>query len=326
MKGLCRLAVFLFLGSGLAPAGETVRREIFTNFAPVPLLKETVRDTLSPEGRFVILPDKGAVLVIDQPERVAAAEQAIRSLDLPAPRLELQVGVRTGGSVTRPPAPARDPFSGGLDFPVPMAFAPPRVLIQPNGNYVVIPATPTRFGRRAVGTTLETQALAHTNGSVQLNLRFEQVDFAGFVRYGSPVLPLGAASVLPLQERIPRPLVMGEYLRHAVPGLPVFETTRISTSILVSPARDADTVHLEVLPRVTIAAEHGSPEQTHAFRQYRTKLAVKNGGIATLRAFRDAPDAFNEVFFGDEKHPVGVAELVLKARIVPGASERASPR
>ncbi|RFC43978.1 MAG: hypothetical protein DVB23_002469 [Verrucomicrobia bacterium] len=326
MKIPIHLASVLFLVPGFLPAQEPARREISTNFAPAEVIKSTVQAALSPEGRFVILPEKGSVLVIDQPERIEAAERAIQALHLPDPVLELHVGVRTGGIVPAVAPPAQDPFSGGRDFPVPLEFAPPRVILQPNGQYLVIPATPTRFGRRSVGTTLESNAVANQDGSVQVNLRFEDVQFAGFVPYGSPVLPFGTASLVPLQGRIPRPLAMGDLLRNTVPELPIFETTRISTSIVVAPSRTSGTVQLDLMPQVTISGENGVPDRSHAFREYRTKLALENGEVATVRGFRNAPEAFNEAFFGDEKHPTGKTELVLKGRIVPASKSPVAPQ
>jgi hypothetical protein len=310
-----RAVLLLFFTLGWLHAQEAIRQEIFTNFAPAEVLKPAIQDALSPEGRFVILPEKGTVLVIDQPARITAAREAIQVLKAPEPVLELHVGVRTGGILPVPPAPVADPSAGGRDFLVP----PPRVITLPNGNYVIVPATPTRFGRRSVGTSLESTAIANADGSVHVNLTYQDVEFAGFIPYGSPVLPFGSASAVPMQARLPRPLVMGVFLRSRVPELPVSETTRISTSILVYPQRTAATVQLELLPQVTVIGEHGAQDRPHAFLEYKTKLVLKNGEVVTLRGFRNAPDTFNEAFFGDEEHSTGETELVLKVRIAPDA-------
>ncbi len=317
MKTQLTILLLLTLVCLCLQAQEAIRREIFTNFAPAEVLKPAIQGALSPEGCFVLLPEKGTVLVIDQADHIAAAEKAIADLNTPEPGLELHVGVRTGGVLPLPPSPVADPFVGSRDFLVPTEFAPARIITQADGNYVVIPATPTRFGRRSVGTTLESTAIANADGTVQVNLNYQDVKFVGFIPYGSPVLPFDTASAIPMQERLPRPMVMGTFLRSVLPELPIFETTRISTSILVYPQRTAATVQLELLPQVTVPVEDGAQDHTHLFREYKTKLVLKHGEVASLRGFRNAPDAFNEAFFGDEENPTGKTELVLKGCIVP---------
>jgi hypothetical protein len=315
--------LLIWLVWGWAHAQEPLRQELPANFAAPELIKATVQPLLSPEGRFVILPDKGTVLVIDRPERVAAAAQALQQLQLPDPVLALSLGARTGG-ILPAPAPARsDPFENpvrsGLDFPVPTEFAPPRLFLQPNGSYVVIPATPTRFGRRSTGTTLQTQAFANADGSVSVNLSYENVQFAGFASYGSPVMPFGSATTLPMQPRVPRPTALGPFLKHGAVLVPIFETTRLSTSVAVYPERRGDVIGLQLVPQITVfdAPEKGS-EQLYSFRDYRHKLDLNNRKPTSLRGFQNAPDAFNEAFFGDEENPSGKVEFVLKGRIIPG--------
>jgi len=322
-----RLALLLvWLACGSLCAQEPVRQEISSNFAPAELLKPAIQAVLSAEGRFVILPEKGAVLIIDQPEGVAAAAEAIRNLNVPPPVLELSVGVRTGGVIQANPAPALDPFANpvrsGRDFLFPTELAPPRVMIQPNASYVIIPATPTRFGRGALGTTLESQEFPNPDGSVTMNVSYQNVDFVGFINYGSRVLPFGMTGTIPMQTRLPRPTAIGPFLNNGTVQLPVFDTTRISTSVLVHPERDGNKVSLQLLPQISVSDEKNrAGEQIHQFREFRTKVDLANGKVATLRGFRDAPDTFNEVFFGDEENPTGRTELVLKGRIVPGTPQ-----
>jgi hypothetical protein len=293
--------VFLWLACAGLGAQEPLRQEIPTNFAPAESIKPAILSNLSPEGRFLFLPQKGTVLIIDRPDRVAAVAKAIQALNLPEPQLELNFGVRTGGMI-QPNAPAvPDPFANpvrsGSDFPIPTEFAAPRVVVQPNGSYVVIPATPTRFERRSLGTSMEAQAFRNTDGTVSVNLSYENVEFAGFINYGSPVLAFGVTGTI---------------------QVPVFDTSRISTSVIVYPERKANTVSLQLIPQVTIS-DDGIPasEKIRLFREFRTKVDLENGKLTTLRGFRGAPDAFNEVFFGDEENPTGKVELVIKAQLIP---------
>ncbi|MEQ1843775.1 MAG: hypothetical protein ABL994_25510, partial [Verrucomicrobiales bacterium] len=177
-------------------------------------------------------------------------------------------------------------------------------------------AHPTRFQRMDLGGTSRTQSFPNADGSVTVNVDYQNVEFAGFISYGSPVLPFGLTSTIPMQGRLPRPAVIGPFLNNGTVQLPVFDTTRISTSVVVYPEREGNRVSLQLLPQVSIAT-NDSPtgELIHQFREFRTKVDLENGKVVTLRGFKDAPDAFNEVFFADEKNPTGKTELVLKANL-----------
>ncbi len=326
MRGVVFQCVWLAGAFGWLVAQEPMRQELPTNFAPAELLKPAIQEVLSPDGRFVLLPEKGTVLVIDRMDRIAAAGEAIAGLEFPPPQLELSVGARNGGRIRPVPlAPGNDPFSNttrirsGRDIPFPTAFGAPTVIFNPNGSYVVIPAHPTRFETRNLGVTSTTRSFANPDGSITVNMDYEDVEFAGFINYGSPILPFGTASVIPLQNRLPRPLLLGPFLNNGTVQLPVFDTTRVSTSIVVYPQAEGNRLHLHLMPQVLIQEENSTAEPLlHPFRQFRTQVRMENGKLTTLRGFDNAPPRFNEIFFGDEEHPDGQAELVLKPRVIPG--------
>jgi hypothetical protein len=327
MRQVFPFAGWFLVAMAVAARGQDLpRQELPTRYAPVEKVKAAVQGALSPEGSFVVLPDKGKVLVIDRAERIAAAAAALAALDVPPPALELNLGVRTGGVARpRPAAGAQDPFRqdtrtrSGFDFPVPTDFDPGKVILHPNGSYVVIPATPTRFATRNLGTTQRTQSIANPDGTITVNIDHEEVEFAGFLHYGSPVLPFGTASVIPLQGRLARPLALQPFLHQGGVQVPVFDTTRISTSVLVYPEETDGNLTVFLVPQAEIVQENSAAAPLlHPFRQFRTRVDLTAGQVSAVRGFQGAPPAFNQAFLADEEHPDGLTELVLKGRVVPG--------
>jgi len=207
-----------------------------------------------------------------------------------------------------------------LEFPVPTDFDPGKVILQPNGSYIIIPATPTRFATRNLGTTSRTQAQANGDGTITVNIDHEEVQFAGFVQYGSPVLPFGTSSVVPLQGRLANPLGLQPFLNQGGVQLPVFDTTRISTSILVYPEEADGNLTVYLVPQAEIIQEGSAAAPLlHPFRQFRTRVDLTAGQVSAVRGFQGAPPSFNQAFLADEAHPDGLTELVLKGRVVPGS-------
>ena len=62
----------------------------------------------------------------------------------------------------------------GREVAVPTQYAAPRITQQPDGNYVVQPATPTAFETRRTGVTIDTTGI-------------EETELEGFIDYGSPI-------------------------------------------------------------------------------------------------------------------------------------------
>jgi hypothetical protein len=127
-SGIC-VAIFCLTFSP-STAEEMVRQEIPSRFAPSEMLQGALREVLSPEGRFVILKDKGIILVIDRPEKIFEAAKAVEALDVPAPQIQLNVGVRTGGRAPRVLGPVEAPTG----FPYPTRYLPPRIPRSVTGN------------------------------------------------------------------------------------------------------------------------------------------------------------------------------------------------
>ncbi|NBR47450.1 hypothetical protein EBU02_01110 [bacterium] len=65
----------------------------------------------------------------------------------------------------------------GQEISYPSGYTPARVLSDPTGHSVVVPASPTSFQTRQLGVTIETGTTS----------KFENTELKGFVNYGSPI-------------------------------------------------------------------------------------------------------------------------------------------
>jgi len=319
-----------------AQSGERMRQEIPSRFAPVDLLRPAVKRELSPRGQFVILPEKGSVLVIDHPANLMAAAQAIEDLDIPTPRVQLGFGLETGGKEA---AERRDGFgssgvrrgtrsgSGSVRGPVqsygfapfPTGYLPPRVIRGGTGGFIVVPAHPTGFRWRTVGQRLETRPTLNPDGSITLDIQAENTEFLGFINYGSPILPTATRSVIPVNSGLRN----APAFRSFVPGgvnVPIFETTRISTSVVVYPKVEGASARVHFMPRLTLENEIDGKEEREDLdlNQFRSQVAIRHGDVARVDGFQGAPEEFNELFFAPEDEPEGRTRMVFKARILPG--------
>lgn len=63
----------------------------------------------------------------------------------------------------------------GQEVPVPLDYAPPRVMAEPGGGVVVQPVTPKSFEVRKTGFGIDTRGV------------FKQTELQGFIDYGSPI-------------------------------------------------------------------------------------------------------------------------------------------
>ncbi|MEM7144649.1 MAG: hypothetical protein AAF591_05910 [Verrucomicrobiota bacterium] len=184
MRGVVVILIWVCLGE-VVWGQAVIRQEIPSRFAPGDLIKETMGEVLSPDGRFVILGDKGAILVIDTPDKVMAAAAAMEALDVPAPNVALNLGVRTGGQ-----ARVMGPVNDTTGIPYPTRYLPPRVpssVVGPPGFFPVLPAHPTGFVTRNVGDTMETTPTVNPDGSITLDINMESTQFEGFMACGVPM-------------------------------------------------------------------------------------------------------------------------------------------
>ncbi len=286
----------------------TVKKEIDVAFAPIEAVRPVLKGVLSPQGRFVMLPHQGAVLVIDTPEGVLAAEQALAQAELPPAEVSLDFQFVTG-------LPVREhSLTVAQDVPFPVAFAPPTILVGPDGGIAgFIPATPTKFQRRSLGVVSESSGYLNPDGSVTLDIRTESTGFEGFVQYGSGVFPSGSVGTVPVPGQVGDPLFFAPFINTGGVFLPIVSTTRITTSVVVRPRVGAGVVDLDLMPRLEVKLEGSETEpQQIDLKQFHTVLSVRNQQIGRVGGFLGAEAEFNRRFLGAKEGQDGDTAIVVK--------------
>ena len=309
-----------------AVSETTIKKEIDVGFAPMDLVKPVLQEALSPVGKFVMLPGKGSIMVIDTPEGILSAESALAQADFPRVDVELSFKFVTG-------LPSRSSsIVVAQEVPFPIEYQAPKIIVGPNGVSTVIPATPTKFMKRNIGVTSETLTSINPNGSINLDINTEHTAFEGFINYGSAILPAGTVGTVPIQGPVSNPSFFGPFINSGDIRVPVISTTRISTSVVIKPTVRLGSVHLDMMPRFTIENPDPGGQSPRKpveidIRDYRTVMEVPNGEIGRVYGFSGASDEFNRYFLGaeDSDNP-GRAAIVIRADIKPpGTAAAASP-
>lgn len=309
------VAVAALAGAVSPLAGETVKREIDVAFAPIEAVRPVLEKALSPQGKFVMLANKGAVLVIDTPEGIFAAEQALAQADLPVPDIALDFQFVTG-------IPTRkSSITMAQQVPFPVAFARPTFIVGPNGFVTgVVPATPTKFETRNVGVTSESTSTVNPDGSITIDTRTEASEFEGFIQYGSGVFPAGFVGAVPVPGGAVDPLFFAPFASAAGVSLPILSTTRITTSVVVRPRVQAGVIHLDLMPRLEVAiADSAAEPETIDLKQFHTVLPVRRGELGRVHGFAGADEVFNRHFLGAKDTASGETAILVKAVIRPAA-------
>lgn len=139
------------------------------------------------------------------------------------------------------------------EFIYPTAFAPPQIPTNfgnqgtsivnaaggssTSGAFPVTPTTPTGFGKRNTGVTLDVEPVIGPDGfTIDLTLSPQVVDFDGFINYGSPINTVSTTLGISTQTR----------LTDNVINQPIFSTRKVTTSVSVY---DGSTVILGGLTR-----------------------------------------------------------------------------
>lgn len=300
-------------------AQTTSKKEIDVAFAPIEAVKPVLEKVLSPQGKFVMLANKGAVLVIDTPAGILAAEQAIAAADLPQPEVTLDFQFVTG-------LPTRkSSITMAQEVPFPVAFAPPTIIVGPNGFVTgVVPATPTKFQTRNIGVTSESTSTLNPDGSVTLDLHTESTEFEGFIQYGSGVFPAGAVGAVAVPDQAANPMFFAPFINTGGISLPIIATTRITTSVVVRPRVQSGVVNLDLMPRLEVKIEGSEMEpQQIDLKQFHTVLPVQNGQVGRVHGFTGADEDFNRHFLGAKDPATGDSVIVVKVAIRPAAVEKA---
>lgn len=294
-------------------AEPTLKKEIDVSFAPLEKVKPILEPVLSPQGKFLMLANKGAVLVIDTPGGILAAGQAIAAAQFPPAEVALEFQFVTG-------LPSRKTsLTVGQEVPFPTAFAPPTIMVGPNGTVTgFVPATPTEFRTRNIGVTSESVSTVNPDGSITLDLNTESTAFEGFINYGSAILPSGGIGSVPVNGQVGDPLFFAPFINTGGVSLPIISTTRISTSIVIRPRLEVGVIHLDMIPRLKVEIDGSEMEpQLVDLKAYQTTLPVANQQVGRLYGFTGADDTFHRHFFGAKDLTAGGTAIVVKAKASP---------
>jgi len=83
------------------------------------------------------------------------------------------------------------------EFPYPTQFNPPQIpqTSGTSGGAPITPTTPTAFATRELGTILEVEPVISGDGrTVEISLTPSDIEFEGFIDYGSPITKTGSSS------------------------------------------------------------------------------------------------------------------------------------
>ena len=306
------LAVTLSLSFGQ----ELTREKLTTGHVPIEVLRPALEKVLSPEGRFVILPGQGQILVIDRAENIKAAAVTIATLEVPVPQVALDFAFKTN---VAPGMVGPQPVDSFGSFPFPTRWQGPRIIQQGNNVFTIIPAHPTNFKRRAVGDILETNSTVNPDGSVSVDINAEHTEFEGFINYGSGIFASGTPGMVPVVNGVRNPEFFGPFLTQSKILVPIFSTTRITTQILVKPEVVRNQVHLDMVPQIEIeTSEPGAENLRVPFPQFRTSLDVNNGQVGKINGFDGASVEFNREFLGAKDEEEGGTAILIRPSIRPG--------
>ena len=290
------MAVFAMCSAGQAQ--QTVKKEIDVGLAPIETVRLVIKDALSPQGKFVMLPGKNSILVIDTPGAIVAVEKALAGAGekIPQPDVALNFKFQTG-------LPSRRTrIEMTRQVPLPTAYDAPIIMVGPNGPIGVIPPTPTNFQERDFGTVSDTTTTLNPNGTITMDIKVEHTEFGGFINYGSAILPNRGIGIVPVANPVGHPQFFTPFIEGGGISMPIIDTTRISTSIIIRPRVAGGVVSLDMMPRLTIApnadeAKDGAGDLVVNLPQFQTTLDVRDGEFGRAHGFRGAGDEFNRRFF-----------------------------
>lgn len=297
----------------LVANGQTTKKEINVGVANLATVRPILQSALSPAGKFVMLPQKGAVLVIDTPTGILSAERALSGAALPQPDVALDFEFVTGLP------PRRQQITLAREVAFPTEYSAPTIIVGRGGGFTVIPSTPTKFEKRNVGVTSETTSTYNPDGSITLDVNTEVSEFEGFVNYGSAILPAGGLGRIPVNGAVGDPTFFAPFIDAGAIRFPIISTTRISTSIVIRPRVNLGQVELDVMPRLTIEPEVVEESDREAeevdLRQFQTLIQIPNGEVGRVYGFAGADEEFNRRFLGAKEGDQGSTAIEVKAQL-----------
>ncbi len=316
LRGLAGIGLSLAASLSLGLGQDLAREKLTTGHVPIEVLRPALEKVLSAEGRFVILPGQGQILVIDRAENIRAAAIAIATLEAPPPQVALDFAFKTN---VAPGMAGPQPVDSFGSFPFPTRWQGPRIIQQGNNVFTVIPAHPTGFKRRAVGDILETNGTINPDGSLSLDINAEHTEFEGFINYGSGIFASGTPGMVPVVNGVRNPQFFAPFLTESRILVPIFSTTRLSTQILVRPEVVRNQVRLDLVPQLEIETdEPGAGRLKVPLSRFRTRLDVNQGQVGKINGFDGASAEFNRAVLGAGDEDEGGTAILIRPTIRPG--------
>lgn len=320
------LMVMMIVFSDQVSAQQTVKKELDVGLASIETVRLVIADALSPQGKFVMLPGKNSILVIDTPQAIVAVEKALAAAGekIPQPDVALDFKFQTG-------LPSRrTKIEMTRQVPLPTAYDAPKIIVGPNGPIGVIPPTPTDFQERDFGTVSDTTTRLNPDGTITMDIKVEHTEFGGFINYGSAILPASDIGIVPVANPVGHPQFFKPFIEAGGIIMPIIDTTRISTSVIIRPRVASGVVSLDMMPRLTIApnedeVKDGAEALVVNLSQFQTTLDVRNGEFGRAHGFRGASDEFNRRFFDAKPNDRdGAVAITVGAELKPPGTAASS--
>jgi hypothetical protein len=179
----------LLIGGWLAAApAAPVTEEVPMGYLPTEWATSTLKKTLSPQGKFVLI-NAGPVRITDEPEKVEAARHALEALQKAPSIVPMDLAFVTFTRRTEQRLPVEPPVSD-RGFPYPTRFDPPRVIMNGN-NVTIIPSQPRDFTTRRVGTGADVNLSPGGYATTQPEVRLSETSTTGTVlrRFTASTVP-----------------------------------------------------------------------------------------------------------------------------------------
>ncbi len=202
-----------------------------------------MRASLSPQGRFLILPT-GMVRITDSAERIDAARAALEKMIM-APalvRVEITFETLTQRTVQRQPA---QPPVEDRGLPYPQTYDPPRIIANGPGSFIVVPATPRNFTTRRVGGGTSIAA-ANAGQTATVTDRQMARRLSATTSTGKPTV----VAVRPASADTGELRALAEKYGVLPPGEPAWPAA--GTELLVTPEFSGGSMVVKVVPQIAI--------------------------------------------------------------------------
>ncbi len=268
---LASLGLAAFLASRALAAADTplVTRDLPIGFLPAAWVTDTLRKTLPPPGRFVLLTLAGPARITDQPRKIADAQQALEALAA-APALvslTLSFEVKGPAPAPRPLAASQPVLSDGL--PVPSRYSPPRFIVGP-GSVTVIPSQP-HFDHPSPGRSANAGVLPDPAPP-------DAPAAGGILRRLVASAAAGKSVVVPVQTQAADPAALRRVagqLGAVLENEPAW--TQAGTAFELTPQISGGVLEVKIVPQIVLPAAAGAEPR-------RLPLALCSAGIPLTRS------------------------------------------